>query len=366
MINLTVYNMKYLLITLEYSPYHGGVAHYYGNFVKHATENVEVMTNRKDRLINERWPFLKWLPGLYWISRKIRMRQIDYVMVGQILPIGTAVWLLSYVMKFKYCVFLHGLDLSMATGTGRKKWLTKKILNRADKIICANSRTASEARGVVLPIALNKVVVVNPGVDVHPRVYDEENVKALKRQYNLSGKTIFLTIGRLVRRKGVDSVLKALAEIGDSNLAYVIIGNGPEEENIKNLITDLNLQNQVRLLNRVEDEEKEHWLQLTDVFIMTSRDEAGDYEGFGIVYLEAGLAGKPVIASRGGGVSDAVLDNETGLLVRPGDTEEIKEAMVKLAEFEGLRRRLGDAGRKRTMEEFNWEKQAGKIFNVLK
>ena len=357
--------MKYLLVTTEYSPYRGGVAHYYGNLVKHWHEHIEVLTNAGGKLIDKRLPFLKWLPSLYWIAREIKAQKIDYVMVGQILPVGTSVWLLSWVMNFKYCVFLHGLDLSMTYRTPSKKWLARQILNRADKIICANSRTAAEARGLVLPLKINKVAVVNPGIDTKPRVYDEAVIHDLKETYDLQGKTVLLTVGRLVRRKGVDLVLAALAACADQSLAYVIIGSGPEEENIKKLISELGLQNQVRLLTDVDDEEKAHLFQVADIFVMTSRDEAGDYEGFGIVYLEAGLSGKPVIAARGGGVSDAVIDNETGLLVTAGDVTELKDAIMKLKNYEGLRRRLGDSGRRRAQSEFNWEGQAGKIFKII-
>lgn len=357
--------MKYLLVTTEYSPYRGGVAHYYGHLVKHWHEHIEVLTNASDKLVDERLPFLKWLPSLYWIAHEIRVQKIDYVMVGQILPLGTAVWLLSFVMKFKYCVFLHGLDLSSATCLPRKKWLAQRILNRADRIIGANSRTAAEARGLVLPLRLNKVAVVNPGIDTKARVYDEAVISDLKQRYDLLGKTVLLTVGRFVRRKGVDLVLQALAACADENLAYVIIGFGPEENNIKNLIQELGLQKQVRLLVNVDDEEKAHWFQVADIFVMTSRDEKGDYEGFGIVYLEAGLVGKPVIAARGGGVEDAVIDNETGLLVKAGYIDELKEAIMKLAHYEGLRRRLGDNGRRRAQTEFNWDGQAEKLFKII-
>ncbi len=357
--------MKYLLVTTEYSPYRGGVAHYYGNLVKHWHEHIEVLTNAGSKLIDERLPMFKWLPSLYWIAREIKAQKIDYVMVGQILPVGTAVWLLSWVMNFKYCVFLHGLDLSMTYKTSSKKWLARQILNRADKIICANSRTAAEARGLVLPLKINKVTVVNPGIDTKPRVYDEVVIRDLKQRYDLRGKAVLLTVGRLVRRKGVDLVLEALAACTDKSLVYVIIGSGPEEASIKELISELGLQDQVRLLLDVDDEEKAHWFQVADIFVMTSRDEAGDYEGFGIVYLEAGLAGKPVIAARGGGVADAVIDKETGLLVKPGDINELKAAIIKLRNYEGLRIRLGDNGRRRAQSEFNWEGQAGKIFDII-
>jgi phosphatidylinositol alpha-1,6-mannosyltransferase len=189
----------------------------------------------------------------------------------------------------------------------------------------------------------------------------------LKRQHQLNGKTVFLTVGRLIRRKGFDKVLVAMREAlkTNANLAYVIVGQGPEEANLRILIKALGLTDSVRLLTNVEDDEKYRWFQLADVFVMVSHDQAGDYEGFGIVYLEAGLAGKPVIAGNGGGVADAVVDNETGILVDPENKEALVSAILKLAEFEGLRRRLGDEGRRRAKQDFNWEGQAQKIFKFL-
>jgi phosphatidylinositol alpha-1,6-mannosyltransferase len=86
--------------------------------------------------------------------------------------------------------------------------------------------------------------------------------------------------------------------------------------------------------------------------------------GFGIVYLEAALAGKPVIASRGGGVADAVLDNETGLLVDP-EAQSIRSAINKLLNYPSLAQRLGDRGRQRAQTDFNWASQAQKIINLL-
>jgi phosphatidylinositol alpha-1,6-mannosyltransferase len=99
---------------------------------------------------------------------------------------------------------------------------------------------------------------------------------------------------------------------------------------------------------------------------MPSRQINDDFEGFGIVYLEASLAGKPIVAGRSGGVGDAVLDNETGLLVNPESTAEIANAIIELAKDENLREKLGDTGKKRAGGEFNWEKQVEKIYGIIK
>jgi phosphatidylinositol alpha-1,6-mannosyltransferase len=359
--------MKYLLITLEYPPYHGGVANYYSNLVKHSPEKITVMTNESGRLVDDRWPVVKWLPSLWWIALELKRNSYRYLLVGQILPVGTAVWALSYLFNFKYGVFLHGLDLSLAQATPVKLWLTKHILERADKIISANSRTAQEAKKLLPGSAWGKVAVVNPGIDVKPLVYDEAIIKNLKKRYQLESATVFLTVARLVKRKGVDTVLRALAEARkiNPNLAYVIIGQGEEADNLRHLISDLKLEACVKLLTRIDDVEKTHWLQLCDVFVMVSRDLDGDYEGFGIVYLEAGLAGKPVIAGNSGGVADAVIDDETGIMIEPDNLQALTDVILELAEFEGLRRRLGDAGRLRAINNFNWNNQAKKIFDLI-
>jgi phosphatidylinositol alpha-1,6-mannosyltransferase len=115
----------------------------------------------------------------------------------------------------------------------------------------------------------------------------------------------------------------------------------------------------------LSETDKWHWLDLCDIFIMPARDIDGDLEGFGIVYLEAALAGKPVIAGRSGGVTDAVLDDRTGLLVNPEKTGEIAQAIIKLAQYQGLRQRLGDQARQRALTDFNWQKLAKKVQAII-
>lgn len=356
--------MNYLLATLEYPPYHGGVAHYYGHLVKSSPEPIAVLTNNQGHLVDQRWPFLKWLPSLYWLTKAIKTQKIDYLLVGQILPIGTTALILSYFLPIRYAVFLHGLDLSTSQATPLKSYLAKLILNRAHRIIAANSRTAAECRGLVHPEQIKNISVVNPGINPHPVAHDKDLLHELQTRYQLTDKQILLTVGRLVHRKGIDLVLQALASEPNPNLVYLIIGQGPEESKLKELIKTLKLDQQVHLLIDIDDRLKAHFFHLADIFIMTSREGAGDYEGFGIVYLEAALAGKPVIASRGGGVADAVLDNETGLLVDP-EAQSIRSAINKLLNYPSLAQRLGDRGRQRAQTDFNWASQAQKIINLL-
>jgi len=99
---------------------------------------------------------------------------------------------------------------------------------------------------------------------------------------------------------------------------------------------------------------------------MPAREIGPDFEGFGIVYLEANLVGKPVIAGDSGGVKDAVKDGWSGLLINPADTLAIREAIIKLASDHNLCTTLGSQGRVRALEKFNWDRQANRLARALK
>ncbi len=116
--------------------------------------------------------------------------------------------------------------------------------------------------------------------------------------------------------KGVDMVIKAIASLNQEiqeKISYIVVGTGEAESYLKDLAAELKVK--VTFTGEVSELEKWSFLSLCDIFIMPARSIDGDFEGFGIVYLEANIYGKPVIAGRSGGVSDAVLHNESGLLV---------------------------------------------------
>ena len=352
-------NSNVLLFTLEYPPAIGGVANYYGNLVKYWPDGeIKVLTNKN--LIKPHWLF-----GLWHLWRAIRKFDIKIVLVGQILPLGTVAWLLSRVpgVKFNYVVFLHGLDLTSALKVPRKKKLTGKILAGAQKIMAANSYTAKLAGEIV---DKGKIVIVNPGISKNIG-YWILDTKSLILKYKLEGKTILLQVGRLVKRKGYDKVLEALPKALKEcpGFLYVIIGNGPVISNIQYLISKHNIQNNVLLITDVDDSEVNSWYELCDIFIMPARNIDGDFEGFGIVYLEANAHGKPVIAGDSGGVRDAVIDGVNGLLVDPESVEEIAQAIIKLGKDENLRKKLGERGRERARQ-FNWQAQVEKVMKALK
>jgi len=355
--------MKTLLFTMEYPPFRGGVANYYGNIAKYwpINESLIVLDNSKQELSSNQ-KLLSWLPAIFALNRKLDRSKIDYVLVGQILPLGTATLFASFFRPIKYGVFLHGMDFSWALKKFRKKWLSYLILRQADKILCANTYVL-EKLTELWPLLAEKSQVFNPGIASGAPEADYKDINDLKNKYNLEGRTVLFSLGRLVKRKGFDKVIEALSIMPENkiqNLTYFIAGKGHREDYLKKLVP-LRLAKKIIFLGALSDREKWAWLHLCDIFIMPSRDIAGDFEGFGIVYLEANLCGKPVIAGNSGGVKDAVIDGETGLMVNSDNLEAITDAINNLANDESWRKKLGETGRLRAINNFQWEKRASEI-----
>lgn len=356
--------MKTLFIALEYPPQVGGVENYYGKIAHYWPEELTVLTNEQNRLISPNLPFLAWLRAIKPVRDTLKQINAQWLLVGEILPLGTVGWLISYLMPIRYAVILHGLDFSLATKGFIKRFLSKQILEKASLVICANSHTAQEVRKMFPKVS--NVQVVNPGVEIDVPVVSSEAIEKCKVENNLQDAFILLSVSRLVKRKGVDMVLSAISNIVSliPNLQYIIIGNGPEEVYLKNIIHQLGLENNVRILSNVSHEEKNIYFASCDIFIMTARNIDGDYEGFGIVYLEAGLFSKPVISGKSGGVAEAVQDNVNGIVVNEEDASEIAQAILDLYNDDVLRQRLGVAGRERSLQQ-SWKQQVQKIYSLL-
>jgi len=366
--------MKTLLFTLEYplpdqSPgqaFYGGVANYYGNLVKYWPEGDDIFVlNNNDNKLIKKWLWPKWLLVIYYLWKIVKKEKISYVLVGHILPLGITAWILSKFIKFRYGVILHGMDFTYALRTPKKRWITKKIFKKADKIICVNSYLADLVRDFLSEDQAEKIIIVNPGIENKNLGFKNEELRIESfNKYNLENKIILFSLGRLVKRKGFDKVITAMPKVLKHvpNLVYAIAGDGPDKDYLKKLAED---KKNIIFLGKITDEEKWAWLNLGDIFIMPSRQIKEDFEGFGIVYLEANLCSRPVIAGDSGGVRAAVEDGVNGLLVNPINTEEIAETIIKLAKDKDLREKLGKQGRERAIKEFNWEKQVGKIHNTI-
>jgi len=257
--------------------------------------------------------------------------------------------------------------------------LMLKVLKNADFIMANSQFTKKELLN--LNLTEEKIIVVYPCCHVSPAPGGRSEqssavagqsegyhvsavqVEKMRDRLNLKDKKILLTVGRLVERKGQDMIIKLMPRLLKEipNLVYLIIGDGPEKSNFQFLISNCKLHGKIMILDNVSDEELPIYYQLANLFVMPARDIQGDVEGFGIVYLEANSFGLPVVAGESGGIHEAVIDGQTGLLVDPVDEDDIYQKIIKLLSNPELYQKLSENGRIRVEKEFNWEKQSEKI-----
>lgn len=357
---------KALLVTLEYPPQLGGVANYYYNLVKKLpVDKIDVLDNKDNQLLSS-FPILPWLKSFFIIKKYIKNNNIEVLLVGQILPLGTVAWLLSKFIDIPYIVFTHAMDITVPQKYPRKKWLMKRVLNSSEKIITVSRYTKYELLKIIKGRSQRKIEIISPAPNITPKKFPNLDINSLKQKYQ--DNRILLSVGRLVERKGNGVVIKALPTILKSvpNLKYVIIGEGEHKSRLKKLIAELKLEDKVIFKSELSDQEVAQYYQLCDLFIMPSREMPNrDVEGFGLVYLEANSFSKPVIGGKSGGVEDAIIDGETGFLVDPEDIDMIAGSVVRLLKNQSEASRLGNNGRNRAGQEFTWASKASQLSKIL-
>jgi glycosyltransferase involved in cell wall biosynthesis len=231
---------------------------------------------------------------------------------GLLAPLGLA---LKIITRRKVTVTVHGLDITYKNKLYQA--IIPYCLSKLDKIVCISSATKNECikRGV----PANKCTVIPWGV--YP---NEFKIKATRKALEkiagmeLKNKKVLITVGRLVKRKGVSWFIENVMPKLDSNYIFLVAGSGPERTDIQNVIKAQNLKDRVKLLGKVSDLDKKILYNTADVFVMPNIKVEGDIEGFGIVAIEASSVGLPVVASNLEGIRDAIINGKTGYLIESG------------------------------------------------
>ncbi len=347
--------MRYLLVTSDLPPRRGGVARYHAAVITALGEDGAAHLVRLDQ---------HWLRLLWQLPVALQRHRASGLIVGEILPIGTVAWALRTILGIPYVVMCHGLDLRNALRVPRKRWLARHILRNARSVIVNSAHTAATARSLGAdPVRLH---VVPPPIGVTPALAQPAQTPDVRRAHHLEHGRIVLSVGRLVARKGFDTLIRAMAIVQRTHprATLVVIGDGPERDALESLAKAERAS--VRFLGQRDDVTTAAWYAASDVFALLPRElPDGDVEGFGIVYLEAGAFGKPVVGTRSGGVPEAVVDGETGLLVPPDDSAAAAEVITVLLRDRDLAARLGANGHRRTVEEFSTERFAERIRSAL-
>jgi phosphatidylinositol alpha-1,6-mannosyltransferase len=241
-------------------------------------------------------------------------------------------------------------------------------------------RNFASARGVVAISRYTKGLLENLGVNgrkIHVipcgtdpvRFRPDVSGEDIRLRHGLRGKKVILSVSRLVRRKGNANVISSLPAVISAvpDAHYLVIGEGPEEENLRRQASDLGFSERVTFAGRVEEDELPRYYAACDVFVMPSfaAHRGENVEGFGITYLEANACGKPVVGGRTGGVEDAIVHGETGFLVDPLNIGEIESAVIEILSDERKAQAMGQAGRKRVERDYNWHSVTRRIFELI-
>lgn len=249
-------------------------------------------------------------------------------------------------------VTVHGREvLNFPLGTG---WAMRRVLRRADRVLCVSSATRAIAIDAVEPRDPTRFVVAHNGLT---------DVRGEQPQVGSTagGAVRILSLCRLVPRKNVRNAVEALGRLQRDTLdgvEFEIAGRGPELPAIAEAIEHYGLQDVVSILGYVDEDDVPALYRSTDIFVHPHSHvgEGTDFEGFGIAIADAMAYGCAVISGKDGGPADFVIDGVTGLLVDGNNPDAIADALSDLIKDAGLRQKLSRNGREYAMRNFSWDR----------
>lgn len=303
--------------------------------------------------------------GAVWLQAEVLKQRPAAIIVTDLLA-HRIVCLGTSLGSSRLIVLSHGTDSEINFNEGTcKRLLFTRLYSKADRIIANSRYTAGllEARG----IERRKIDVVLPGIDVSlfSRPADPARIR---RRYGLDSKQVLLTVGSLSARKGHRLVLAALPAIlkRAPETVYLVVGEGEMRPELEREIEQRGLSRNVILAGACTDDELPHYYDACDVFLLPNTQQGSLVEGFGIVYLEASARGKPVIGCRNAGVPEAVVDGVTGCLIDRFDAGLLADAVLGLLTDRARAGRLGEAGRRRSLAEFGYDRLGRQLAECLK
>ena len=314
---------------------------------------------------------------LFHLWRMQRQWCPDLILCGVGYPTAVIAALLQLLGGPPVVVYTHSEDVTIKGRVGQR--LLRWALNRAALVLTLTNFSRAEL--IRLGVTRPPIQLMPPAID--PRPFDplrtsasdsrggSAGVPSLPRPPALpAGGFTLLTVARLVRRKGQDTVIRALPALQQAipDIRYVVVGSGPDEASLRALASELGVAERVIFTGNVPAEQIPAYYQFCDLYVMPSRlsDDGSEVEGFGLAYLEAGAAGKAVIAAHSGGVDAAVLDGQTGFLIEPLDVAELARRVTQLASDPTLARQMGETARARVWSEFSGPAFGARFFAALR
>ncbi|MFF5978500.1 glycosyltransferase family 4 protein [Streptomyces olindensis] len=378
---------KTLIVTNDFPPRSGGIQAFLHNMAlrldprelvvyastwKRSREGVEATrafdAEQPFTVVRDRTTMLLPTPGA---TRRavglLREHGCTAVWFGAAAPLGLMAPALRAAGAERLVATTHGHEAGWAQLPAARQ-LLRRIGDATDTITYLGEYTRSRIATALTPEAAARMVQLPPGVDektFHPGSGGDE----IRARLGLTDRPVVVCVSRLVRRKGQDTLIRAMPRIlaAEPDTVLLIVGGGPYEKDLRRLAHETGVAASVRFTGSVPWSELPAHYGAGDVFAMPCRTRRGglDVEGLGIVYLEASATGLPVVAGDSGGAPDAVLDGETGWVVRGGSPEEAADRITTLLADAELRRRMGERGREWVEEKWRWDLLAEHLKDLL-
>ncbi len=381
----------HILLTYDFPPIGGGIARWMAELAKRypagslvvstgqhsdTSEVDATFPNRIDRLpLSGRR--LRTIQGILMWSRRAAMLArstgAEFLWCGNIKPAAyPAKWTMER-LGTPFGILLHGADLLILQHQVHQSLLkrrTARALLASAAVLVANSqwtrdKCVSLLGELDIEATPEQVRVVPLGAD-HQFFRPGIDAREVCERYGLAQGRWLLSVARLARHKGIDTALQALALLRDDypTLRYAVVGIGEEHEALAAEARELGVADRVRFLPNIPDRDLPALYNCAEIYLGVSRLMDQRVEGFGISMAEASACGLPVVAGRTGGMPEAVRDGETGILVDAERPEAVRDALRRLLDDGGLRRRLGMAGRRLVEQVYNWDRVTADLVRI--
>jgi phosphatidylinositol alpha-1,6-mannosyltransferase len=379
----TALDVRLLMFAQDFPPRVGGIQTYAYELARRfarACARFEVVAPRDEgcERLDDTLPFrVRRLPvrsdamcvATPVLAPLLALGRFDAVLHGHWYTAAAGLWLRRLGLVRRVFVGAHGRELLLEeaadlpiVGAAFRR-LRRSVLQAVDGLFPVSRHTA----GILgeLGVRSDRVHVVANGAD--PERLRPVDGRGFRERHGLGDDPVLFTLARLVPRKGIDTVLDALPAIAQAvpGVRYVIAGDGPDRPRLQALAARRGLAERVRFVGRVGEEELAPAHSAADVFVMPARSDPPDVEGFGLVFLEAGACGTPVVGARAGGVPDAIVDGETGLLVPPDDATALARACIGLLRDPDAAARMGERARARVVDACTWDHAAARMLAVM-
>ena len=375
--------MRHLLVTQDFAPDLGGMARRHVELCRHFPGGMDVSTvavpaaagaDAAERYAVYRQPFafreakvitrqLRWAA---WLVAHVRSAGPLVLHCGNVRPAGYAVWIAHRRTGAPYLLYVNGQDLLLERRKARgalKRVAAAAIFGRAAGVVANSAWTAGLARDVMREVGVRRVppvAAIDLGTDP-AQFRPSRDGGALRRRLALGDGRLLVTVARLVRHKGQDVAIRAVALLRATHpgLRYLVVGAGPDEARLRALAAELGVADAVLFAGPLPDAEVAEAYATADVYVGLSREEEPiSVEGFGISFVEAAASGTPAVAGDSGGVRSAVRHGETGFVVPAEDAAAAARAIATLLDDAALRSRMGRRARELVETHYNWERVA--------